>query len=52
LGGLGLPQPLATSPGDANYNLSFPGADALLGTLLQPNLRDLFQMRAQGVLHY
>lgn len=37
---------------DANYNLSFPGADALLGTLLQPNLRDLFQMRAQGVLHY
>lgn len=37
---------------DGNYNLSFPGADALLGTLLQPNLRDLFQMRAQGVLHY
>jgi hypothetical protein len=34
-----------------NYNLSFPGADALLGTLLQPNLRDLFQMADEGTLH-
>ncbi len=35
-----------------NYNLSFPGADALLGTLLQPNLEDLFKMADEGVLHY
>jgi hypothetical protein len=37
--------------GPVNYNLSFPGADALLGTLLQPNLRDLFQMADEGTLH-
>lgn len=37
--------------GPVNYNLSFPGADALLGTLLQPNLRDLFEMADEGTLH-
>ncbi len=36
----------------ANYNLSFPGADALLGTLMQPNLEDLFKMADEGTLHY
>jgi hypothetical protein len=38
--------------GEVDYNLSFPGADALLGTLLQPNLDDLFQMADEGTLHY
>lgn len=37
---------------DGNYNVSFPGADALLGVLFQPNLEDLFKMRDDGVLHY
>lgn len=37
---------------DGNYNVSFPGADALLGLLFQPNLEDLFKMRDDGVLHY
>lgn len=38
--------------GECNFNLAFAGADALLGTLVQPNLRELFRMRAEGTLHY
>ncbi len=37
---------------DANFNLSYPGADALLGQLMQPNLQDLFRMEAEDTLHY
>ncbi len=37
---------------DANFNLSYPGADALMGHLLQPNLDDLFRMAEDDVLHY
>lgn len=37
---------------DGNYNLSFPGADALLGMLVQPNLEDLFRMAEEDVLHH
>ena len=38
--------------GACNYNLAFAGADALIGTYVQPNLEDLFRMRDEGVLHY
>jgi hypothetical protein len=38
--------------GDCNYNLAFAGADSLLGTLVQPNLEDLFRMRTEGVRHF
>ena len=37
---------------ECNYTLSFPGADALLGTLVQPNLQDLFRMRDDGARHF
>lgn len=37
---------------NANFNLSYPGADALFGQLLQPNLEDLFKMADDDVLHY
>ncbi|CAN0559609.1 unnamed protein product, partial [Laminaria digitata] len=30
---------------DGNFNLSIPGADALMGHFLQPNLEDLLKMR-------
>ncbi len=37
---------------DGNFNLSIPGADALMGHFLQPNLEDLLKMRDGEVLHY
>jgi fatty acid desaturase len=37
---------------DTNFNLSYPGADALLGQLLQPNLEDLFRMADDDTLHF
>ncbi len=37
---------------DTNFNLSYPGADALMGQLMQPNLDDLFRMAEDDVLHY
>jgi hypothetical protein len=36
---------------DTNFNLSYPGADALFRQLLQPNLEDLFRMADDDVLH-
>lgn len=38
--------------GECNFNLAFAGADALIGTLVHPNLDDLFRMRDDGTLHY
>jgi hypothetical protein len=37
---------------NTNFNLSYPGADALFGQLLQPNLEDLFRMADDDVLHF
>jgi hypothetical protein len=38
--------------GHCNFNLALPGADVLLGTLVQPNLEDLFRMRDEGAMHF